>query len=256
MARAPEIRIESLSKRFGRELVLNQLNLELKAGLINFIIGQSGAGKSVLLKHLIGLMTPDEGQIYFDGQPLVGQGGRAWKNWRTKMGILFQDGALFDFLTVGQNVCFPLTVHRRMSYRRMKELARAQMRKLGIEGAFNHKVSALSIGERKRAALARALILEPDVLFFDEPTTGLDPILSGQVDELILAVKKDTGASLVVVSHDIPATLALADQVAMVYLGQIRLAGPPEAFRASADPVIHQFLTAQEDGPIAKLSEV
>lgn len=256
MTKAPNIKIEKLAKSFGRELILDQLDLNIEAGLINFIIGQSGAGKSVLLKHLIGLMTPDQGQIYFDGRPMIGQDSKAWKNWRPKMGILFQDGALFDFMTVGQNVCFPLTVHRKMSYSRMEELARAQMKKLDIEAAFKHKVSALSTGERKRAALARALILEPDILFFDEPTTGLDPILSAQVDELILTTRKNTGATLVVVSHDIPATLALADKVAMVYQGRIWLDGPPDVFKTSADPVIHQFLTAQEDGPIAKLSEV
>ncbi|MDR0882667.1 MAG: ATP-binding cassette domain-containing protein [Candidatus Adiutrix sp.] len=250
---APTVTVKNLAKSFGRAQVLAGLDLVIEPSRINFIIGQSGGGKSVLLKNLVGLMTPDQGEIWYDQEQMAGRSLADWNRLRLRMAFLFQDGALFDSLSVGENVGFPLWIHQRATQAQAAQKALARLRELDMAPAFHHRPSDLSAGEKKRVALARALIMEPEILFFDEPTTGLDPLLSEQVDDLIKLTRAQTGATMVVVSHDIPATLSLADRVAMVYGGRIILSGPPEEFRRSSDPVVRQFLTGEANGPMGFL---
>lgn len=250
---APSIRVHGLKKAFGRAQVLKGIELELLPSRINFIIGQSGGGKSVLLKHLVGLLDPDEGEIWYDKRQMVGVKPQIWGALRLRLALLFQDGALFDSLSVGENVAFPLWLHRRADYQAAARRARERLAELDMAEAFDYRPSDLSGGERKRVALARALIMEPEVLFFDEPTTGLDPLLSQQVDELIALTLRRTGATVVVVSHDIPATLRLAHHVAMIDQGRIILSGPPGLFTVSDDPAVKQFLAGEAEGPIGFL---
>ncbi len=250
---APSVRIRRLRKSFGQSAVLEGIDLDLAPGGINFIIGQSGGGKSVLLKHLVGLMAPDSGEIWYDGRQMAGASGREWDALRLKMALLFQEGALFDSMSVGENVAFPLWIRGLDGRGAAAGKARERLRELSMHKAFDFRPSDLSAGERKRVALARALIMEPEILFFDEPTTGLDPLLSDQVDDLIRLTLERGGATLVVVSHDIPATLSLAHHIAMIHEGRIILSGPPELFRRSEDPAVRQFLEGRADGPIGFL---
>lgn len=250
---APAIKVRGLTKSFGPAKVLDGLDVDLAASRINFIIGQSGGGKSVLLKHLVGLYQPDSGEIWYDGRQMAGRGGREWVSLRRRMALLFQDGALFDSMSVGENVAFPLWVRGQASPAAAARRARERLAELDLGDAYGRRPGDLSAGERKRAALARALIMEPEILFFDEPTTGLDPLLSDQVDGLIKQTLERTGATLVVVSHDIPATLRVAHNIAMINGGKIILSGPPEAFRRSDDPAVRQFLSGAAEGPIGFL---
>lgn len=250
---APTVKVRNLYKAFDSAKVLEGVDVDIFPSKINFIIGQSGGGKSVLLKHLVGLIEPDKGEIWYDDIQMVGCSSLQWRNLRLRMALLFQDGALFDSMSVGENVAFPLLIHNRAAHGEAIEMAERRLEELDMGGAFNYRTSDLSAGERKRVALARALILEPEILFFDEPTTGLDPILSDQVDSLINLTLKRTKATLVVVSHDIPATLTLADNISMIYEGRVILSGSPQIFKESSDPVVRQFLAGEADGPMGFL---
>ncbi|MDR1044645.1 MAG: ATP-binding cassette domain-containing protein [Candidatus Adiutrix sp.] len=250
---APAITVRNLNKSFGSLPVLKGLDLNLAPSRINFIIGQSGGGKSVLLKHLAGLLAPDQGEIWFDDRQMAGAAPADWRALRMRMAFLFQDGALFDSLSVGRNVAFPLWVQQRADWRAAGRKARERLEELDLAGAWDARPGELSAGERKRVALARALIMEPEILFFDEPTTGLDPLLSEQVDGLIGLTLARTRATVVVVSHDIAAALALADQVAMIHSGRIILEGSPETFRRSGEPAVRQFLAGDSEGPLGFL---
>ena len=247
---APTITVRDIHKSFSGVPVLTGVDLEFEASGINFIIGQSGSGKSVLLKLLVGLMAPNKGEIWYDDTQMVGRGTQAWTKLRLRSALLFQDGALFDSMSVGENVSFPLRIHRRTGLAQAAQLARQRLQELDLDGAYDYRTSDLSAGEKKRVALARALILEPDVILFDEPTTGLDPLLSGHVNDLIKLTSEKTKATLVVVSHDIEATLGLAHHVSMVYEGQIVLSGSPEKFRLSKLPMVRQFLAGDAEGPM------
>jgi phospholipid/cholesterol/gamma-HCH transport system ATP-binding protein len=239
-------------KSFGGSArrVLDGVSLDIASGRVNFVIGRSGEGKSVLLKLLTGLQKPDSGRVFYDELDLVKASGRELAALRRRMGLLFQDGALFDSMSVGENVVFPLWFHGLASSAEAARRGESLLEELGLAGAFKRRVSELSVGERKRAALARALIMEPEVVFFDEPTTGLDPLLSEQVDDLIVHAQKRTGATVVVVSHDMAATLSLAHMVTLLRAGRVVLSGPPEQFRTSDDPEVRRFLTgeAEDDG--------
>ncbi|MDR1313786.1 MAG: ATP-binding cassette domain-containing protein [Deltaproteobacteria bacterium] len=240
---APEIRVRNLSKSFGANEVLKGVDVTLQAGRVNFVIGRSGGGKSVLLKHLTGLIAPDYGEIWYGNREISQGASKGLTELRRKMGLLFQEGALFDSLTVSENVAFPVWYHRTMRPAAAGKRVRALLSELGMEGRESARVSELSGGERKRVALARALIMEPKVLFFDEPTTGLDPILSTQVDSLILDTRDRTGATCVVVSHDIAAVLSIADQVSLIHEGRVILTGTPRDFRESRIPAVREFIS-------------
>ncbi len=242
------IQIIDLYKSFEQQQVLNGVNLTIPRGQVTAIIGRSGGGKSVLLKHLIGLMRPDSGQVLVDGIDLGRLRGKALDQVREKFGVLFQGGALFDSMTVFDNVAFPLREKTRLSE---GEIAGRTMQRLeAVELAdMAHKYSAeLSGGMRKRAALARALVHDPEIILFDEPTTGLDPVLLNSIHRLILDAHKRFGFTAVVVSHEIPEIFDIAQTVAMLDNGIIVEHNSPEAIMASANPVIRQFITGTSNG--------
>ncbi len=246
----PFIRIIDLYKSFSGNKVLDGLSLEIERSMITFIIGRSGGGKSVLLKHIIGLLKPDNGHIYLDDEDIAALGDRGLNRIRHRFGMLFQDAALFDSMSVGENVAFPLREHTRLKSKEIFNLVREKLSLVGLEGVENMMPSEISGGMRKRVGLARAMILEPEILLFDEPTTGLDPIMCEQVDELIVETQEKLGATSIVISHDIPATLRIAHKVAMIYQGKIVAYGKPEEIKNLDHPVVQQFLAGQAQGPM------
>ncbi len=244
------IRTVNLHKSFGHQHVLAGVNLEIPDGAIYVIIGRSGAGKSCLLKHLIGLLRPDQGEVWVDGEEISTLRGRALNRVRTRFGMLFQGGALFDSLTVYDNVAFPLREKTRLSEAVIREKVHERLAQVGLS-EINEKFPAeLSGGMRKRVALARALISEPEFLLFDEPTTGLDPIRVNAIHQLILDLHHLLHFTAVVVSHEIPEIFSLATHVAMLHEGVIVATGTPAEIQASPNPVIRQFISGQIEGPI------
>ncbi|MDR2387086.1 MAG: ATP-binding cassette domain-containing protein [Deltaproteobacteria bacterium] len=243
---APTIEVREVTKSFGTAQVLKGVSLDILAGKINFIIGRSGEGKSVLLKILTGLYRPDSGSVNYGQLNLAKAKTREINKLRRRMGLLFQEGALFDSMTVGENVIFPLWFHNLAKPAEANKKALDILGELGMARYFNLSVALLSTGEKKRVALARALIVDPEVVFFDEPTTGLDPLLGSQVDELIVHAQKVSQATVVVVSHDMAATLSLADRVTLLRLGQVVLSGSPDQFRKSPDREVVNFLSGGE----------
>ncbi|CBE69270.1 MAG: ABC transporter ATP-binding protein [Candidatus Methylomirabilis oxygeniifera] len=242
------IQLIDLRKSFEQQQVLRGVNLTIPKGQVTAIIGRSGGGKSVLLKHLIGLMRPDSGQVLVDGTDLARLRGKALDLVREKFGVLFQGCALFDSLTVFDNVAFPLREKTRLSE---GEIAKRTMQRLEAVGLADmpHKYPAeLSGGMKKRAALARALVHDPQIILFDEPTTGLDPILLHSVHRLILDAHKRFGFTAVVVSHDIPEIFDIAQTVAMLHNGVIVEHDSPEVIMTSANPIIRQFITGASNG--------
>jgi phospholipid/cholesterol/gamma-HCH transport system ATP-binding protein len=245
---APAITVRDVVKSFGPRRVLDGISLDLLPGKVNFIIGRSGEGKSVLLKILTGLHRPDSGSVLYGDLDFVGARRKDVAERRRRMGMLFQDGALFDSLSVGMNVAFPLWFHGLAGAGESSRLAEALLDELGLANYADLAVSALTSGERKRVALARALIVDPEVVFFDEPTTGLDPLLSAQVDEHIAHVQKKSSATVVVVSHDMAATLSLAHKIVLLHKGRVILSGTPEEFRRSSDEEVVKFLSGGDAG--------
>ncbi len=240
--------VSGLHKYFGEHHVLKGINLEVERGRINVVIGGSGAGKSVLMKHLIGLLKPDQGSIILDGEDIVPMNDFRLNQIRGKFGMLFQYAALFDSMTVEENVMFPLVEHRR------KEMTRAQMRALVKEKLHSldlfdseHKYPAeLSGGMRKRVGLARAIVLEPEILFYDEPTTGLDPISTKNVDDMIADISQRLGITTVVISHDMASTFRIGHRVSMLYKGRIIASGKPKEILMHPDPNLREFLSTSK----------
>jgi len=244
------IKLVDLHKSFGRQQVLKGVNLIIPRGQITAIIGRSGGGKSVLLKHLIALIRPDRGQVLVDGVDVGQLRGKALDQVREKFGVLFQGGALFDSMTLFENVAFPLREKTRMTE---EEIAGRTMQRLEAVGLadMGHKYPAeISGGMKKRTALARALIQDPEIILFDEPTTGLDPILLNSIHRLILDAHKRFGFTAVVVSHDIPEIFDITQTVAMLHDGAIVEQGTPEVIMGSVNPVVRQFITGASEGPI------
>jgi phospholipid/cholesterol/gamma-HCH transport system ATP-binding protein len=242
VGRPPTIVIEKLCKTFNGQLVLDQLDLEIPAGKTTVIIGKSGEGKSVLLKHLIGLLRPDEGEIYVDGQPLSRLNDREINALRRHFGFVFQDAALFDYLTVEENVAFPLYQHTDLNDAAIAAKVREKLAEVGLTEALHKAPSELSGGMRKRVGLARALVLEPEVMLYDEPTTGLDPIIGAQITELLGQTQRQRGLTGVVISHNLSTTFALADKIAMLSGGRMVASGTVEEFRNSRHPLVREFL--------------
>lgn len=237
-----KITLENISKSFGEQKVLDGLNLTLESKKITFIIGQSGGGKSVLLKHIIGLVKPDSGRVLVDDTDISSLDEAGMNEIRKNFGMLFQDAALFDSMTVGENVAFPLNEHRRLSKKEVQQIVMEKLLQVGLTGVTQKMPSELSGGMRKRVGLARALALDPKIILFDEPTTGLDPIMCDAIDQLIVETQKNTGATCVVISHDIDSTFKIAHKVAMLYNGKIIAYGSPEDIRNSSNPVLSQFV--------------
>jgi phospholipid/cholesterol/gamma-HCH transport system ATP-binding protein len=244
------IELKNLRKFFGSQLVLNDLNLEIAAGQITAIIGPSGEGKSVLLKHMIGLLRPDSGSVLVEGVDLssLSRGGR--NRVREKFGMLFQNAALFDSLTVFENVAFPLQEKTRLSDAEIALRVRDALFNVGLAGVDEKYPDQLSGGMKKRVGLARALLMDPRIVLFDEPTTGLDPVICRAIHQLIKDTHARFGYTAVVVSHEIPEIFDIADRVAVLYRGTIIESGTPQQIQSSDDPVVRQFISGSLRGPI------
>jgi phospholipid/cholesterol/gamma-HCH transport system ATP-binding protein len=241
------IRIDGLRKSFGRQPVLRGVDLEVPVGSITIVIGRSGGGKSVLLKHLLGLLRPDGGRVEVDGVDLTGLSGRALDQVRARYGVVFQGGALFDSLTCGENVAFPLREKTRLGRAEVAQRVEVALGQVGLESAADKYPEEVSGGMRKRVAIARALVTDPQIIFLDEPTTGLDPILVNSIHRLILGLHRRLGFTAVMVSHEIPEIFEIADLVAMLHEGRIVAVGPPAAIQQSTDPVVRQFIRGEPD---------
>lgn len=236
------ISIQGLFKSLGGQLVLKDIHLTIPDGNIVAILGESGAGKSVLLKHLIGLFEPDEGTIVIDGQAMTRGTEAQWLAMRKKVGYLFQEGALYDFLTVFENVAFPLKEHTTLKASQIEEKVSSLLATVGLEGVGAKYPAQLSGGMRKRAALARAVILDSKFLFCDEPTSGLDPIRSREIMDLIHKMSKALNATTVLTSHDVQNSLRVADQIVMIRQGTLVAQGSPSKISAMDDVFMQEFL--------------
>ena len=238
----PPIHIQSLHKSFGKQKVLNGIDLVVTQGETLSVLGRSGTGKSVLLKLLIGLQKPDSGSIRIHGQEITELRREPLNEIRRKMGFLFQNSALYDSLTIEQNVAFPLERHTDMSDAEKKKRVRELLSAVGMEGGLNKLPGEISGGMQKRVGLARALALSPDIVLFDEPTAGLDPITAGEIDELILKMQKEHNITSVVVTHDLPGARKFSDDLALMRDGKILIRGSFQELRASKDKFVVEFL--------------
>jgi phospholipid/cholesterol/gamma-HCH transport system ATP-binding protein len=236
------IKIINLYKSFNGQEVLRGINLEIEDGKTTVILGPSGCGKSVLIKHILKLLVPDSGSIIINGEDITKLDARGMNNILRKLGVLFQGGALFDSMTIEENVAFPLYEHKKLAKSEISEKVKESLFLVGLSGTEKKYPSELSGGMRKRAAMARAIVTEPEILIFDEPTTGLDPITSDQIDNLIIEFNRRFNITNIVISHDIPGTFKIAHKIAMMYSGKIIEEGTPEEFRRSRNPVVRQFL--------------
>jgi phospholipid/cholesterol/gamma-HCH transport system ATP-binding protein len=241
------IKVEGLKKSFGAQPVLRGVDLEVATGSITVIIGRSGGGKSVFLRHLLGLMRPDTGRVLVDGTDIARLSGRQLDRIRDRYGVVFQGGALFDSLTCEANVAFPLREKTRLGPGEITKRVHTALEQVGLEGAAAKYPAEVSGGMRKRVAIARALVTEPEIVFFDEPTTGLDPILVNTIHRLIQYLHRRLGFTAVMVSHEIPEIFEIADTVAMLHDGRIVLVGPPGTIQASEDPVVRQFIRGEPE---------
>lgn len=247
----PKIRLEGLAKAFGDNRVLNGVNLDAEPGESLAIIGQSGSGKSVMLKCILGLVDPDGGSIRVDGEEIVGAKPRELARVRSKFGMLFQGSALFDSLPVWRNVTFALTQGRMVDSGRMRRIAHENLERVGLDGAIlNLRPSELSGGMQKRVALARAIAPRPEIIFFDEPTTGLDPIRADVINDLIVSLVEDLGVTALTITHDMASARKIAHRVAMLYQGQIIWRGPRDRLYDSGNPYVDQFVQGRAEGPI------
>ncbi len=240
----PYIQCQAIEKRFGEKPVLRGVTLDVLEGETLVILGGSGSGKSVLIKHMNALLKPDGGQIAVDDVLLTGLAEEELAAVRRKVGMLFQMGALFDSLTVGENVAYALREHQLLPPDEIPARVREALAMVELPGTEVLMPAALSGGMRKRVALARALVLEPRVLLYDEPTTGLDPVVAAKINHLVRDLQRRLGLTSVVVTHDLGSAFFVADRIAFLHQGTIRFAGTPEEARASRDPALHEFLTA------------
>ncbi|HVN95462.1 MAG TPA: ABC transporter ATP-binding protein [Syntrophorhabdaceae bacterium] len=238
------INIIDIHKSFGDQKVLDGINLEIEKGKITVVIGQSGGGKSVLLKHLIGLLKPDSGEIWIDGKDITKLSEKELNEVRKGFGMLFQEAALFDSMNVFENVAFPLKEHRRLSEREIEHTVEERLRQVGLIGFMEKMPAELSGGMRKRVGLARALVLEPEIILFDEPTSALDPIISLSILDLIKETQSTVKKTYVVISHDILGMFRIADRVAMLADGKIVEYGTPQEIRRSGQKATQEFLQA------------
>ena len=242
------VRLEHVSKAFGTHRVLDDVSLDVPEGCGFAILGRSGTGKSVTLRHIIGLMRPDKGRVFVHGDEMSALDGEALSKARQKIGFLFQNAALFDSISVGENVAFPMRRHTRLSDREVRERAHARLDAVGLGSEFDKMPADLSGGMRKRAGLARALALEPSVLLVDEPSAGLDPITTEEIDDLLLRLKEESGTTLVLVTHNIPSARKLGDQLVMLHEGRIIAQGTVEDLERSEHEMVRKFMMSENAG--------
>lgn len=244
------IEIQNLSKSFDDHQVLEHVNLTIKTGETMVIMGRSGCGKSVLLKHIIGLLKPDEGTVLIDGADLSQLSGRELDTLRLKFGMLFQGAALFDSMTIYENVAFPLLEHTAMTTENIRRRVQECLQLVGLDKVDDLSPAELSGGMRKRAGLARALAMNPEIILYDEPTTGIDPIMGDIINDLINALRDRLKVTSIVVTHDMRSAYKVADRMAMLYNGTIVEVGTPEAIRHSKSALVQQFIKGEAVGPI------
>ncbi len=246
----PMIKVVDLYKAFGPKKVLQGANLEIHKGESMVVLGGSGTGKSVLIKCIIGILKADAGEVYVAGQEVISMKEFQLNEMRKKFGMLFQGGALFDSLSVWENVGFGLKQHSRLSDKEIKERAVEKLKLVGLFNVENLRTSELSGGMMKRVSLARAICMEPEILLYDEPTTGLDPIMADVINELIIHLKKTIKVTSIAITHDMVSAYKIADKIAMLYKGKIVEVGTPDEIRASKNEVVQQFIHGRAEGPI------
>lgn len=247
------IRIRGLKKRLGSRMVLDGVDLDVPEGSTVVVMGRSGTGKSVLLKHIIGLMQPDAGEIEVDGEPIVGLRESELNRVRKRFGMLFQSAALFDSLTVGENIALPLREHTRLPDAEVRRRVAERLDWVGLQGVEEMKPASLSGGMRKRVGLARALAMDPAYILYDEPTTGLDPIMSDVINRLIRSLQQRIGVTSIVVTHDLRSAYHVGDVMAMLHGGHVVFQGTPDELRATEIPFVRQFVEGSSEGPEAPL---
>jgi phospholipid/cholesterol/gamma-HCH transport system ATP-binding protein len=244
------ISMEKVFKSFGDKHVLRGLNLEVKRGETFVILGPSGCGKSVTLKLITGLLKPDAGEIYINGLRTTRFKESDYSDLRQKFGFLFQNAALFDSMTVAENIAFGLRKQEKHSELEIQNLVEKNLRLVGLPGIQSKMPSELSGGMRKRVGLARAIAIEPEFMFYDEPTTGLDPIMSAEIDQLVLNLKDKLQTTSIVITHDLKSAFHIADRVALHYDGKLWETSTPEEFKQSVNPMVRQFIEGNHEGPI------
>ena len=250
-----EVMVDGLTKSFGPQPVWADVSLVLPAGEISVLLGPSGTGKSVFLKTLVGLLLPDRGSIWINGQDLTRLPERHLYELRKLFGVLFQDGALFGSMTIYDNVAFPLREHTRQSESRIRSIVNDKLEMVGLVGAERKLPGQISGGMRKRAGLARALVLNPETILFDEPDSGLDPVRTAYLNQLIIDLNQATDATFLIVTHDINTARTVPDNIGLLYHGHLAMFGPREMLLSSTEPVVRQFLNAQRIGPIGMAEE-
>ncbi len=243
----PAIRIQHLQKAFGQQVVLHDVSLTVPRGKTLLVLGRSGTGKSVLLKLLIGLQKPDEGEIKINGETITAMPLDELNETRKKVGFLFQNAALYDSLSVEENVAFPLRRHTKMKGNELRERVRGLLARVGMEEAVKKMPANISGGMKKRVGLARALALDPEIMLLDEPNAGLDPITAAEIDELIRDLQQERGITSVVVTHDMRSVQTVADRVALLNKGRVVIEGTPEELRQSDDPFVVRFMQEKQE---------
>ena len=243
------IKFKNIIKSFGPKPVLQDVSFDVPKGSVSFIIGASGVGKSVLIKHLVGLLYPDAGEIWLDGEEISKFDETAMGPIRKKCAMVFQHSTLFDSMTCAENVALPLRKHKNLSLKEAISEARKRLEIVRMHEFADRYPPELGDGMRKRVAIARALTLDPTYVLFDEPTTSLDPVSARRVDALIRELSDKLGVTSIVVSHDLVSIFSIADRITMLYRGQVRMQGSREDFKATPDPVVQQFITGRATGP-------
>jgi phospholipid/cholesterol/gamma-HCH transport system ATP-binding protein len=244
------VEFHNVTKYFAKHRVLNDISCKVATGKITVLIGPSGTGKSVLIKHLVGLLQPDTGHVLVDGIDLGSLSEKELYQIRRKFGMAFQDGALFDSMTVGDNLAFPLRQHSRKTKSEIRDAVASLLSQVGLPGIEKKWPSELSGGMRKRVGLARAIALHPKIVIFDEPTSGLDPVMADAIDTLILKMRNTLGITFIVISHDIESTWKIADHVGMLYKGTLIEFGSKQEIKNSKNAILQQFFSRSSEGPI------
>ena len=242
------IQLERVSKRFGAFRVLDDVSLGVSQGEATVVLGRSGTGKSVLLKHIVGLLLPDQGQVFVQGQDITILSVADIARVRRQIGFLFQNAALFDSMTVGDNVGFPLRRHTQLSDERIRVRAREKLALVGLDRDYDKLPATLSGGMRKRAGLARAMALDPAILLVDEPSAGLDPITSEEIDDLLVRVKRELGTTLIVVTHNIPSARRIGDTLVFLHEGRVLARGTAAQLESSEHSIVRQFMSSEAGG--------
>ena len=247
-ADTPVVRLDHVTKSFGGRVVLDDVSFDVRRASGFVILGRSGTGKSVTLRHIIGLTRPDSGRVFVNAEEISSLAGEPLSRLRRQIGFLFQSGALFDSLSVGENVAFPMRRHTRLSEREIRDRVMQKLGAVGLARDLNKMPAELSGGMRKRAGLARAMALDPSILLVDEPSAGLDPITSEEIDQLLLDLKASEGTTLVVVTHNIPSARKLADELVMLHGGRIVARGTVADLQRSEDPLVRSFMASTHAG--------